>query len=94
MKLKNKNILLAILTSKKNTKRCDQTQNFSLSIKLVHKNHIIYNKKETNTQNLFNFMKKKKKHCLQGCRQGREEKGRIQQIIVKYGVKISENFRL
>ena len=60
MKLKNKNILLAILTSKKNTKRCDQTQNFSLSIKLVHKNHIIYNKKETNTQNLFNLMKKKK----------------------------------
>ena len=62
MKLKNKNILLAILTSKKNTKRCDQTQNFSLSIKLVHKNHIIYNKKETNTQNLFNLMKKKKKN--------------------------------
>ena len=64
MKLKNKNILLAILTSKKNTKRCDQTQNFSLSIKLVHKNHIIYNKKETNTQNLFNLMKKKKKTLL------------------------------
>ena len=38
---------------------CDQTQNFSLSIKLVDKNHIIYNKKATNTQNLFNLMKKK-----------------------------------
>ena len=32
----------------------------SLSIKLVHKNHIIYNKKVTNTQNLFNLMKEKK----------------------------------
>ena len=39
---------------------CDQTQNFSLSIKLVDKNHIIYNKKATNTQNLFNLTKKKK----------------------------------
>ena len=77
MKLKNTNILLAILTSKKNTKRCDQTQNFSLSIKLVDKNHIIYNKKATNTQDLFN-LKKEKKNQLQGCRQGREEKGRIQ----------------
>ena len=54
------NILLAILTSKKNTKRCDQTQNFSLSIKLIDKNHIIYNKEATNTQNLFNLMKEKK----------------------------------
>ena len=61
MKLKNTNILLAILTSKKNNKKCDQTQNFSLSIKLVDKNHIIYNKKATNTQNLFNLMKEKKK---------------------------------
>ena len=76
MKLKNTNILLAILTSKKNTKRCDQTQNFSLSIKLVDKNHIIYNKKVTITQNLFNLMKEKKNY-LQGCRQGKEEKGRI-----------------
>ena len=59
MKLKNTNILLAILTSKKNTKRCDQTQNFNLFIKLVNKNHIIYNKKATNTQNLFNLMKEK-----------------------------------
>ena len=40
---------------------CDQTQNFNLSIKLVDKNHIIYNKKATNTQNLFNLMKEKKK---------------------------------
>ena len=40
---------------------CDQTQNFSLSIKLVDKNYIIYNKKATNTQNLFNLMKEKKK---------------------------------
>ena len=39
---------------------CDQIQNFSLSIKLVDKNHIIYNKKATNTQNLFNSMKEKK----------------------------------
>ena len=39
---------------------CDQTQNFSLSIKLVDKNHIIYNKKATNIQNLFNLMKEKK----------------------------------
>ena len=38
---------------------CDQTY-FSLSIKLVDKNHIIYNKKATNTQNLFNLMKEKK----------------------------------
>ena len=38
---------------------CDQTQNFSLSIKLVDKNHIIYNKKATNIQNLFNLMKEK-----------------------------------
>ena len=38
---------------------CDQIQNFNLSIKLVDKNHIIYNKKATNTQNLFNLMKKK-----------------------------------
>ena len=37
---------------------CDQIQNFNLSIKLVDKNHIIYNKKATNTQNLFNLMKK------------------------------------
>ena len=50
-----------MLTSKKNTKRYDQTYNFNLSIKLVDKNHIIYNKKATNTQNLFNLMKKKKK---------------------------------
>ena len=35
--------------------------NFNLSIKLVDKNHIIYNKKATNTQNLFNLMKEKKK---------------------------------
>ena len=56
---------------------CDQTQDFSLSIKLVDKNHIIYNKNVTNTQNLFNLMKEEKKY-LQGCRQGREEKGRIQ----------------
>ena len=76
-KLKYIYILIAILTSKKNTKRCDQTQNFSLFIKLFDKNHIIYNKKATNTQNLFNLMKRKKKY-LQGCRQGREEKGRIQ----------------
>ena len=54
------NILLAILTSEKNTERCDQTQNFSLFIKLVDKNHIIYNKKATNTQNLFNLTKEKK----------------------------------
>ena len=40
---------------------CDQTQNFNLSIKLVDKNHIIYNKKATNTQNLFNLMIGKKK---------------------------------
>ena len=73
MKLKNTNILLAILTSKKKTKRCDQKQNFSLSIKLVDKNHIIYNKKATNTQNLFNLMKEKKNY-LEGCRQDREEK--------------------
>lgn len=82
---------------------CDQTQNFSLSIKLVDKNHIIYNKKATNTQNLFNLMKEKKNY-LQGCRQGKEEKGRIQKIIVKYVVEImkyqktvyiySGNFRL
>ena len=39
---------------------CDQIQNFNLSIKVVDKNHIIYNKKATNTQNLFNLMKKKK----------------------------------
>ena len=58
-KLKYIYILIAILTSKKNTKRCDQTQNFSLSIKLFDKNHIIYNKKATNTQNLFNLMEKK-----------------------------------
>ena len=73
MKIKNTNILLAILASKKNTKRCDQKQNFSLSIKLVDKNHIIYNKKATNTKNLFNLMKEKKNY-LQGCRQDREEK--------------------
>ena len=41
---------------------CDQIKNFNLSIKLVDKNHIIYNKKATNTQNLFNLMKKKKKN--------------------------------
>ena len=40
---------------------CDKTQNFSLSIKLVDKNHIIYNKKATNRQNLFNLMREKKK---------------------------------
>ena len=39
---------------------CDQTYTFSLSIKLIDKNHIIYNKKATNTQNLFNLMKEKK----------------------------------
>ena len=39
---------------------CDQIQNFSLSIKLVDKNRIIYNKKATNTQNQFNLMKEKK----------------------------------
>ena len=49
-----------MLTSKKNTKMCDQAQNFSLSIKLVGKNHIIYNKNATNTQNLFSLMKEKK----------------------------------
>ena len=69
---------------------CDQTQNFSLSIKLVGKNHIIYNKKATNTQNLFNLMKERKKY-LQGCRQGREEKERIQQITVKYVVEIMKH---
>ena len=42
---------------------CDQTQNFSLSIKLVDKNHIIYNKKATNIQNLFNLMKENKNTC-------------------------------
>ena len=42
---------------------CDQTQNFSLSIKLVDKNYIMYNKKATNTQNLFNLMKEKKITC-------------------------------
>ena len=40
---------------------CDQTQNFSLSIKLVDKNHIIYNKKATNTQNLFKLMKERQR---------------------------------
>ena len=69
---------------------CDQTQNFNLSINLVDKNHIIYNKKATNTQNLFNLMKEKKKY-LQGYRQGREEKGIIQQIIVKYVVEIMKH---
>ena len=69
---------------------CDQTQNFSLSIKLADKNHIIYNKKATNTQNLFNLMKERKKY-LQGCRQGREEKERIQQITVKYVVEIMKH---
>ena len=69
---------------------CDQTQNFSLSIKLVDKNHIIYNKKATNTQNLFNLMKEKKNY-LQGCRQGKEEKGRIQKIIVKYIIEIMKH---
>ena len=44
---------------------CGQTQNFNLSIKLVDKNHIIYNKKPTNTQNLFNLMKEKKKLYIQ-----------------------------
>ena len=62
IKKKKTNILLAILTSKRNTKRCDQIQNFSLSIKLVDKNYIIYNKKATNTQNLFNLMKEKKNY--------------------------------
>ena len=42
---------------------CDQTQDFSLSIKLVDKNHIIYNKNVTKTQNLFNLMKEKKNTC-------------------------------
>ena len=42
---------------------CDQTQNFSLSMKLVDKNHIIHNKNATNTQNLFNLMKEKKITC-------------------------------
>ena len=42
---------------------CDQIKNFNLSIKLVDKNHIIYNKKVTNTQNLFNLMKEKKIIC-------------------------------
>ena len=42
---------------------CDQTQDFSLSIKLVDKNPIIYNKNVTNTQNLFNLMKEKKNTC-------------------------------
>ena len=84
---------------------CDQTQNFNISIKLVDKNHIIYNKKATNIQNLFNLMNEKKIYIyLQGCKQGKEEKGRIQQIIVKYVVEImkhqktmciySENFKL
>ena len=67
--LKNTNILLAILTLKKKNTKCDQIQNFSLFIKLVDKNHIIYNKKATNTQNLFNLIKEKKNY-LQGCRQG------------------------
>ena len=73
MKLKNKNILLAILTSKKNTKRGDQTQNFGLSIKLIHKNHIIYNKKVTNTQNLLNLMKKKLPARLQVGQRGERQ---------------------
>ena len=73
MKLKNTNILLAILTSKKNTKRCDQTQNFSLSIKLVDKNHIIYNKKATNTQDLFNLKKKKNTYKVVGRAERRKE---------------------
>ena len=30
-------------------------KNDRISIKLVDKNHIVYNKKATNTQNLFNF---------------------------------------
>ena len=68
---------------------CDQAQNFSLSIKLVGKNHIIYNKNATNTQSLFNLIKKK--NYLQGCRQGREEKERIQQITVKYVVEIMKH---
>ena len=37
-----------------------QTQNFNISIKLVDKKHIRYNKKATNTQNLFNLMKETK----------------------------------
>ena len=45
---------------------CDQTYNFSLSIKLVDKKHIIYNKKATNTQNLFNLMKEKKNRVERG----------------------------
>ena len=53
--------MLTILTSKKNTKRCEKTYNFNISIKLVDKNHIIYNKNATNTQNLFNLMKERKK---------------------------------
>ena len=61
MKLKNTNILLAILTSKKNTKRCDQKQNFSLSIKLVDKNHIIYNKKSNKYTKSIQFDERKKK---------------------------------
>ena len=42
---------------------CDQIQNFSLSIKLVDKIHITYNKKATNTQILFNLMKEEKNTC-------------------------------
>ena len=72
-KLKYIYILIAILTSKKNTKRCDQTQNFSLSIKLFDKNHIIYNKKATNTQNIFNLMEKKILARLQVGQRGEEK---------------------
>ena len=36
-----------------------------VTIKLVDKNHMVHNKKATNTQNLFNLMEKK---YLQDCR--------------------------
>ena len=51
----------------------DQTQNFTLSIKLVDKKHIIYNKKATNTQNLFNLMKKKNTCKVVGKAKNRNE---------------------
>ena len=80
-KLKNIYIYIYIecyIDIKKNTKRCDQTQNFSLFIKLFDKNHIIYNKKATNTQNLFNLMKENKNTCKVVGRLGRrrEEYGK------------------
>ena len=43
---------------------CDQTQNFSLSIKLVDKNHIIYNKKATKYTKSIQFDERKKKKNL------------------------------